>query len=314
MVSTLAITGVISGPTGPQNITFDNIGNLYIADPSGHVIRKITPAGVSSVFAGTGAYGSLDGPAASATFSTPYSLVFDRSGNMYVADADNNKIRKITTAGVVSTFAGNGTSTSIDGNGLSASINHPINLAIDPNSNIYVSDENGQKIRKIDTSGNVTTIAGTGQIGSVDGAASSSSFYRPHGLVFDTGGNLYVADYANSKIRKITPSGIVSTFAGSGAQKSVDGIGSDAGIYAPANIVIDATGNIYANVIDNKIIKISPQGVVTTLAGSGQAGKADGIGISATFNCPMGLAIGPNGSLYVSDACNNEIRIINFNH
>ena len=179
-------------------------GNLFVADQINNKIRKITPAGLVSTFAGSGIAGSADGTGISASFNNPTCLAFDNSGNIFVTDFYNHKIRKITTSGQVTTFAGNGTVGSLDGIGSSANFNSPFGITIDPVNNIYVADWASNRIRKITFDAVVTTLAGSGVEGATDGMGLAASFAKPHGIATDTSGNLYVSDEINNKIRKIS--------------------------------------------------------------------------------------------------------------
>lgn len=282
--------------------------------------KKSTPAptpappnlyGAVSTFAGSGATGSVDGAGTAASFFLPSDVVIDASGNIYVADSGNNMIRKITSAGVVSLFVGNIAGGSADGAGSAASFHYPYSLAIDAAGNLYLSDQGNQKIRKITPAGVVTTLAGTGQVGSNNGAGDQATFYAPTGIIVDATGNVYVSDQGNNIIRKITPAGVVSTFAGSGVSGSTDGTGTAASFFAPAGLAIDASENIYvADLFNNKIRKITPAGVVTTFAGSGNAGLVNGTGTAAKFYAPAGLGADATGNIYVAESGNNVIRKI----
>jgi sugar lactone lactonase YvrE len=175
-----------------------------VTDRGNHKIRKITAAGVVSTLAGTGANGSADGNGTAASFFFPLGVAVDDSGTVYVADAENDKIRKITAAGVVSTLAGSGASGSADGSGTAASFNFPFGVAVDDRGNLYVVDAGNDKIRKITPAGVVSTFAGTGDRGAEDGSAATATFDGPLGIAVDSSGNVLVADEGNQTIRKIT--------------------------------------------------------------------------------------------------------------
>jgi sugar lactone lactonase YvrE len=268
--------------------------------------------GTTTTFAGNVDATSLtNGTGPGATFFLPTGIVCDASGNIYVADAGNNMIRKITPAGVVSTLAGTPTKGFKDGTGLGAAFEYPAAVAVDANGNVYVADQGNNLIRKVTSAGVVTTLAGTRAAGAANGAGASATFYDVIGVAVDASGNVYVSDQGNNLIRKITPGGIVSTFAGSGATGSADGTGTAASFNTPAGITIDASGNLYvADEFNQKIRKITPAGVVTTVAGSGAVGNTNGPAAAATFNYPAGVAIDANGIIYVADHSNNIIRAI----
>jgi sugar lactone lactonase YvrE len=266
---------------------------------------------VVTTLAGNGAGGDVDGTGAAASFNYPIGIAADASGNLYVGDQFNEKVRLVTPAGVVTTLAGNGNWGSVDGTGTSATFYYPTGVTVDASGNIFVTDLGGNTIREVSPVGVVTTVAGTGGTGSLNGPAASATFSEPSGIAVDGSGNLYITDASNNKIRKISSGGTVSTFAGSGTMGSADGTGTAASFYYPYGIAIDGSGNLFvADSRNNKIRKITSAGVVTTFAGSGTAGAADGTGTSATLNYPAGIAIDSAGNLYIADNGNNEIRMI----
>jgi len=182
----------------------DSSGNVYVADLYNHRIRKITPAGVVSTFAGTGSAGHADGTGTEAQFNLPYGVAVDSSGNVYVGDLDNHRIRKITPAGVVSTLAGS-TEGFADGTGTETRFSYPGRVAVDSSDNVFVADSGNHRIRRITPAGVVSTFAGTGIRGHADGTATTAQFNYPTGVAVDSSGNVYVADFSNHRIRKITP-------------------------------------------------------------------------------------------------------------
>jgi sugar lactone lactonase YvrE len=303
--------GAASSFNFPAGVAVDSVGNLYVADAGNHKIRKITAAGVVSTLAGSGAIGSADGSGTASSFSFPTGVAVDGSGTVYVADAVNNKIRKITAAGVVSTLAGSGAIGSADGSGTASSFSFPNGVAVDGSGTVYVADSNNHKIRKITAAGVVSTLAGSGTEGSADGSGTAASFSFPNGIAVDGSGTVYVADTVNNKIRKITPAGVVSTLAGSGAEGSADGSGTAVSFSLPSGVAVDGSGTVYvADTSNNKIRKITPAGVVSTFAGTGDFGAEDGSAAMATFDGLLGVAVDSSGNVLVADANNNTIRKI----
>lgn len=261
-----------------------------------------------STLAGGSEPGLVDGTGAMARFNYPCGMVADAAGNLYVADQSNHSIRKITTTGEVSTFAGTGVAGFADGDRTQAMFNHPYGLAIDSKGSLYVGDVDNHAIRIISPEGVVRTLAG-GRKGYSDRDGDLAMFNHPYGVAVDANGNVYVADSYNNTIRKVTPEGSASTFAGNGNDGFVDGPALNAEFYVPIGIVMDSGGNIYVGDEGNSSIrKITADGVVTTLAGNGQFSFADGVGRAAIFNAPGALAIDAEGNIFVADYLNNCIR------
>jgi sugar lactone lactonase YvrE len=282
VVSTLAglagITGSADGTgnaarfNNPSDVAVDSVGNIYVADSRNHTIRMVTPGGVVSTLAGLAyqgnapstyepytfttlagyaGYGSADGMGTDARFNGPSSVAVDSEGNAYVADADNQTIRKVTPTGVVTTLAGlAGHRGSADGSGSAARFNYPKSVAVDSAGYVYVADEGDHTIRKVTPMGVVTTLAGlAGTSGSADGTGSAARFYAPSGVAVDSMGNVYLADGGNSTIRKVTAAGVVTTLAGradpGGRPHSADGTGSAARFFHPGGVAADSAGNVY---------------------------------------------------------------------
>ncbi|MGA2867464.1 MAG: immunoglobulin domain-containing protein [Verrucomicrobiota bacterium] len=298
---------------GPNGVAVDSAGNVYVADTYNHIIRKVTPGGVVTTLAGlAGSYGSADGTASAARFDWPVGVAVDSAGNVYVADSANNTIRKVTPGGVVTTLAGLAWSCgSADGTGSAARFSTPIGVAVDSAANVYVADTYNCTIRKVTPGGVVTTLAGlAGSPGSADGTASAARFNGPQGVAVDSAANVYVADFWNYTIRKVTPGGVVTTLAGQWSSGSTDGTGSAARFYFPSGVAVDSAGNVYVADSGNCTIrKVTPGGVVSTLAGlAGSPGSADGTASAARFTNPLGVAVDSAGNVYVADTANHTIR------
>lgn len=273
VVTTLAGSSTIGTTDGigsaasfkyPSGVAVDGTGNIYVADTNNHMIRKITSEGAVTTLAGSGEIGNSNGTGTAASFGNPYGLAVDATGNIYVADSDNNLIRKITSAGVVTTLAGSGSKESKDGTGTEASFNFPTGVAVDLAGNVYVAEYGGNLIRKITSAGVVTVFAGNASydiVFNIDGSGTAASFDGPSGLAIDSSGNLYVADSGANSIRKISPSGVVTTFAGSCNPDRIDctiyAHGFD--MYFPTAVAVDSSGNLYVTgPRTNYIRKLTP--------------------------------------------------------
>jgi len=338
IISTLAGNSAAAGLTNstgtaaqfdyPTGMTIDNSGNIYVADLINNEIRKVTPQGVVTAPYGSlsGASGSTNGAGNAALFNSPRDVAYDSTNNLlYVADEVNNLIRKITlSTGQVSNFAG--------------PFNEPRGVAVDGSGNVYVADSVNNVIRKITSAGSGSILAGSNSFaaGYKDATGSQALFNQPIGIAVDGSGNVYVADYGNAAVRKITSGGVVTTLAGQGevgvtvakggpvggAGGYMDGPGSKSLLNLPRGIAVDHLGNVYvtdsyAPVVEpppafsgnNLLRKITPAGVISTLAGmAGIAGSVNNTGAAAEFYNPCGVAINSNGTIYIADAGNNTIR------
>ena len=309
-------TGAAARFNAPEGVAVDGSGIVYVADYRNHIIRKVAPLGEVSTLAGSpGQAGSSDGTGAAARFNFPGGVAVDESGNIYVADTKNHTIRKIAPAGVVSTLAGTpGLTGSADGTGAAARFSSPAGVAVDGAGNVYVADWSNDTIRMITPAGMVSTLAGTpGLGGSADGTGAAARFSSPASVAVDGTGNVYVADYGDDTIRKITPAGVSTTLAGSpGQYGSTDGTGAAALFSMPTSVAVDGAGNVYVADFGNHTIrKITPSGVVSTLAGTpGLTGSSDGTSTAALFYHPDGVAVDRAGNVYVADFSNNTIRKI----
>ena len=280
----------------------DQAGNIYAVDGGNNSIIKITPSGqISAIFSQT----NSPNPANDDQF---HALALDNAGNIFATDAYHHTIIKITPGGDTSTFAGNGVKSNLDGTLLHASFVYPNGIVIDKNNTMYILDQEANTIRKI-SNGFVSTLAG-GMRGFSDGTGSGASFSNPNGITLSPDGNLYVADSGNGLIRKVSPDGKVTTFAGSTTSNPP---GVPPTFIDPVSIAADKNGNLYVGDFSQAftgIWKVTPSGTVTSFAGIGSLGALDGPGFHATFNYPGSLVIDPSGNLYVGDFNNGLIRKI----
>jgi trimeric autotransporter adhesin len=331
-ISTVAGTGVAGwdGDAGqgtaalinnPFYIALDGSGNLFIADQFNNRIRKLATDGTITTVAGTGtASFSGDGAAAtSAAIHDPCGIVLDSSGNIYFSDTFNAVVRKITTSGIISTIAGTGTpsSTGDGGAATSATLNRPIGLALDSAGRLYIADTASSNIRMVAADGIISTVAGTGVVGSVGdgGPAASALLNRPQGVAFDAAGNLYIADTANHLIRKVTTDGNITTVAGNGKSgfSGDGGLATQASLWYPKGLLVDAAGNLLiADSFNSRIRVVAPNGIITTLAGSGLIGDQGDAGpaLQARLRFPSSVALAPSGELYIADTQNSRIRLL----
>lgn len=321
-----AATGVLSGtpPAGTAaqqtfTITAQNDKSPNATQAFTVLVQALPavaePLTITTLAGQAGSSGSSNGSGATARFNLLAGAGVDAAGNIYVSDTSNHTVRKITPAGGVSTLAGSvGTAGSGDGSGTAASFDTPTGVAVDAAGNVYVADTLNHTIRRISSTGVVTTLAGqAGAAGSADGAGSVARFFGPQGVALDpTGGTLYVADTNNHTLRKITlANGAVTTLAGTaGAAGSADGAGGAARFNAPLDVATDSSGNLYVADTDSSTIRsVTPAGVVSTLSGlAGSSGAADGTGSAARFNHPSALAVDSAFTVYVLDTDNHTVR------
>jgi len=317
-------TGSAARVDYPYGVTVDRAGNVYVAEPNSSLIRQVTPAGVVTTVAGSaGLSGSADGTNGAARFSGPFGMAVDTNGNVYVADCYNKSIRKLTPVGtnwVVTTVAGNGVVGNTDGTNGTVRFNFPQGVAVDSGGNVFVADTRNHSIRMLTPVGTnwvATTLAGsaTNGAGYADGTNSAALFNNPNDVAVDSTGNLFVADWGNHSIRKLTPVGtnwVVTTVAGNGVGGYVDGTNSAARLRNPGSLAVDTNNNVFvADTYNNAIRKLTPVGtnwVVTTVAGTGSTGSADGTNSAARFYIPYSLAVDSAGKIFVADTYNSTVR------
>jgi sugar lactone lactonase YvrE len=326
VVTTVAGTPGVSGTsdgTGPGALfnapsgiaVAGTTSKYFIADTGNNTIRELTTAGVVTTYAGVaGVSGTSDGALGVALYNQPVGVLVDSKGRVYVGDSGNETIRRITS-GVTSTFAGKAIRKgSTNAKGAAARFNDPNGITLAPNSDVYVADTGNSMVRTIDASGTVTTLAGSPTTpGSTSGTGAAALFNGPCGVALDGSNNVYIADTYNNTIRFATGSGVVTTIAGTaGVTGSANGSGTNAFFFHPKGIAVDANNIIYVADTSNDLIrKITPAGVVSTLAGkAGVSGTTDGVGAAALFNAPQGIAVDASGTVFVADTGNNTIRVV----
>lgn len=303
----------------PSDMAIDGSENIFIVDSGNNAIRKMTVAGAVSTIAGTGEAGHTDARGRLASFSNPFGIALDASGNLYITDSSNYTVRKMVSAtGEISTIAGQaGTKGGVDSSAGLPLFRRPFGTVVAHDGTVYVVDSGNHAIRKITTDGTVSTFAGQiGAKGSADGAGLSARFNHPSGITIAPDGNFYVADSQNHTIRMITPTGVVSTIAGqAGILGAVDGIGGIASFYNPFALVVDGSGNLFVTDVNNHTIRkinLASRAVSTIAGKAGVSGHIDGPAALARFNLPWGLAMDSRGNIYVADSSNHAIRKIRF--
>ncbi|HEX9047054.1 MAG TPA: immunoglobulin domain-containing protein [Verrucomicrobiae bacterium] len=331
-ISTVAGNGVqsYSGDGGaatnaslnwPGGVLVDATGNLLIADQYNNCIRRVDTNGTITTIAGTGTAGfSGDGGPATNACVIPTDLALDAAGNLYFAEAYNARIRRVDTSGIITTVAGNGVATYAGDGGAAtnASLNFPCGVAFDANGNLFIGDQFNNRVRRVDTNGIITTVAGNGDSASYGdgGAATNAGVRGPVGLAFDRSGNLYIAQYSENRVRRMDTNGIITTVAGGGVGGGVDGLGdggpaTNAILSGPQFLACTANGSLLiADFAHNVVRQVDTNGIITVLVGTGAADFSGDGGdpLQATLNGPVGLALDPFGDLFISDYFNQRVR------
>jgi uncharacterized protein (TIGR03437 family) len=307
----------------PTALTLDTAGRLYIADPGNHCIRRIAD-GVVTTVAGNRQIGATGdgGPATSATLNFPTGVATDRAGNLYIADFQNARVRRVSPNGTITTVAGNGTfRLSPDGiQATSAALYITSGIALDAAGNLYIAENQRPRVRRVTPGGIISTVAGNGQQGfSGEGvSATTASLFSPSRVAFDRSGNLYISDNALNRVRRVTPSGIVQTVAGTGLDSFAGdgGPATSAAIHQPEGIALDASGNLYiADFVNNRVRRVDGAGIITTFAGNGQAGSSGdgGPAVNSSLNAPVGVAVDAQGNVYIAERYGNRVRRVSAN-
>jgi cysteine-rich repeat protein len=303
----------------PFGVAVDEIGNLYIADTYNHCIRRVNSSGIITTVAGVGGagYNNDNVPAINARLAYPFSVAADGQGNLYIGDTYNHRIRRVDNAGTITTVAGTGTfSYSGDqGEAISADVAHPSGVVLDAVGNLYIADTDNNRIRRVDNTGIITTVAGTGTRGYVgdNGPATSAELTFPNSMAMDNIGNLYVADTDNHRIRRIDGNGVITTVVGTGTfgYAGDDGPANGAELDNPYSVVVDGRGNLFiADAFNHRIRKVDGNGIITTVAGTGDFsyGGDNGPAISAQLAVPKSVAVDSLGNLFIADTSNHRVR------
>ena len=301
----------------PSCVAVDTSGNLFIADTSNYSIRKVDTNGIISTVAGVaGSFGD-GGSATDAILSNPQGVAVDAAGNLFIADTSTYRIRKVDTNAIITTVAGSGVGGYSGDGGFATNANlfYPLGVAVDAAGNLFIADQNSQRIRKVDTNGIITTVAGNGSnsYNGDGGFATNASLYNPSGVTVDTSGNLFIADQSNHRIRKVDNNGIISTVAGkvTSGGSGDGGFATNANLFYPLGVAVDAAGNLFiADRFNQRIRKVDNNGIIITVAGNGTIGYSgdDGFATSARLQYPSGVTVDAAGNLFIADQSNQRIR------
>jgi sugar lactone lactonase YvrE len=310
--------GGAAGLHGPQSVAADPAGDVYFTTQDNMVMRADASKGVPAVVAGNGSPGfSGDGgPAAQARLRSPTGVAVDASGNLYIADTDNNRVRKVS-GGVITTVAGGGNLLGDNGQATKAQLHGPTGVAVDAAGNLFIADSGDNRVRKVNAKGVITTVAGTGSptpaYGGDNGPATSAQLNNPYSVALDAAGNVYIAELGDDRIRKVA-NGVITTVAGNGTE----GFGGDGGpatgakLCNPYEVALDAAGSLYIADFCNARIRKVANGTITTIAGNGTGGFGGdkGPAAEAQFTTPEGVAVDASGRIYIADTGNDRIRVL----
>jgi len=302
----------------PAGVAIDRLGNMFIADYLNDRVRKVNASGTITTIAGGGAGGLGDGgPATNGSLHYPAALAFDHSGNLFIVDVYGQRIRKVSTNGIITTVAGNGAAAFAGDGGpaTNASIYYPSGVAVDGVGNLFIGDQFNQRVRKVSPSGIITTVAGNGAAAySGDGsAATNASLNRPFGVAVDSAGNLFIGDQLNQRVRRVDTNGIITTVAGNGivSYSGDGGPATNASINNPTGVAVDGSGSLFiADDLNNRVRKVDVSGIITTVAGNGGGGYSGdgGSPTNASINNPSGVTPDGAGNLLIADYLNQRVR------
>ena len=305
----------------PAGIAADNAGNVYFIDQGSSVVRKVNAGGIITTYAGndTAGYSGNGGPATAASLNQPSSLAIDDTGNLYIADDVNNVIRKVNTAGIITTVAGDGTAGYLGDAGLAtnAKLNSPKGIAVDHLGNMYIADANNNVVRKVNTAGFINPFAGTSSPGFFgnDSLAIFAKLHLPTAVAVDASGNVLIVDQVNNMVRRVNTLGVITSFAGTGVYGySGDGNYADlAKLNTPTEVSADNLGNVYIADYGNHVVrKVTSAGFISTIAGNGTSGYSGdgGYALAAQLAGPYDMAVDNVGKVYISDEINNVVRVV----